>query len=80
MILFQLEAHVKHWLKATLSKYDDTGKSPSANFTMSESTPRKPNAMKDAWDEVMKKYSCCGLDSDHTDFIASTWYRYVEFF
>lgn len=82
--ILQLEAHVKNWLKATLSKYDDTDtKTPTPKTSTNSSNthqppaPRRTNAMKEAWDGVMKKYTCCGLDSDVNDFIQSGWYRLV---
>jgi hypothetical protein len=64
MYLVQLEMHFKNWLKATIDKYDDSGDGKSKN------------AMKEAWDGIMTQYSCCGLDSNATEFINSGWFVY----
>jgi len=54
-----LESHIRAWLLATLTKYDD-----AADGT----------AMKDAWDAIMRQYDCCGLHSDVSEFVDSPWF------
>jgi len=62
----ELEMHFKNWLKATIDKYDDQGDG------------KTKNAMKEAWDSIMTQYSCCGLDSNVTEFINSGWYIHSQ--
>ena len=68
----ELEMHVKNWLRATLHRYDDSTPHHSA-VTLPSTTKR--TTMKAAWDGVMKKYNCCGLESSVSDFIQSSWYQ-----